>query len=141
MSILFFVYTVSSICMFGRLWVGLFVWWCLTPLSTIVHLYRPFASHWQTLSHNDVHLALIEIRTHNISGLGTDSIGSCKFNYYTITATTTPYNGSSFEWNQVKDYTIGVCCISVKHTTLRNKNKDSLLRNPDVVSKDSTMYK
>jgi hypothetical protein len=28
----------------------------------------PAASHWQTLSHNVVHLALIEIRTHNISG-------------------------------------------------------------------------
>jgi hypothetical protein len=27
----------------------------------------PAASHWQTLSHNVVHLALIEIRTHNIS--------------------------------------------------------------------------
>jgi hypothetical protein len=30
--------------------------------------HRPLASHWQTLSHNVVHLALIEIRTHNISG-------------------------------------------------------------------------
>ena len=30
--------------------------------------HRPVASHWQTLSHNDVHLALIEIRTLNISG-------------------------------------------------------------------------
>jgi len=29
---------------------------------------RPVASHWQTLSHNVVHLALIEIRTDNISG-------------------------------------------------------------------------
>ena len=28
----------------------------------------PIACHWQTLSHNAVHLALIEIRTHNISG-------------------------------------------------------------------------
>jgi len=28
----------------------------------------PVASHWQTLSHNVVHFALIEIRTHNISG-------------------------------------------------------------------------
>jgi hypothetical protein len=27
----------------------------------------PVASHWQTLSHNVVHLTLIEIRTHNIS--------------------------------------------------------------------------
>ena len=28
---------------------------------------RSVASHWQTLSYNGVHLALIEIRTHNIS--------------------------------------------------------------------------
>jgi len=30
--------------------------------------HRHVASHWQTLSHNIVHLALIEIRFHNISG-------------------------------------------------------------------------
>ena len=30
--------------------------------------HRPVASHWQTSSHNVVHLALVEIRTHNISG-------------------------------------------------------------------------
>ena len=30
--------------------------------------HRPVASHLQTLSHNVVHLALIEIRAHNISG-------------------------------------------------------------------------
>ena len=30
--------------------------------------HQPDASHWQILSHNVVHLALIEIRTHNISG-------------------------------------------------------------------------
>jgi hypothetical protein len=30
--------------------------------------HRPVASHWQTLSHNVVHLALVEIRAHNISG-------------------------------------------------------------------------
>jgi hypothetical protein len=30
--------------------------------------HRPVTSHWQTLSHNVVHVALIEIRTHNISG-------------------------------------------------------------------------
>jgi hypothetical protein len=30
--------------------------------------HRPVTSHSQTLSHNVVHLALIEIQTHNISG-------------------------------------------------------------------------
>ena len=53
--------------------------------------HRPVASHWQTWPHSAVHLALIEIRTHNISGdIGTDCIGSCKFNYHTITSTTAP---------------------------------------------------
>ena len=31
--------------------------------------HRLVASHWQTLSYNVVHLALIEIRAHNISGV------------------------------------------------------------------------
>jgi hypothetical protein len=30
--------------------------------------HRSVASHWQTLSYNVVHLTLIEIQTHNISG-------------------------------------------------------------------------
>jgi len=53
------------------------------PLSTIFHLYRGGQFYWwrkpektadlsqvtdKTLSHNVVHLALIEIQTHNISG-------------------------------------------------------------------------
>jgi hypothetical protein len=29
--------------------------------------HRPVASHWQALSHNVVHLILIDIWTHNIS--------------------------------------------------------------------------
>jgi hypothetical protein len=46
---------------------------------TFVELTKMLTSHWQTLSHNVVHLALIEIRTHNISG-----------NSHTIMATTAP---------------------------------------------------
>jgi hypothetical protein len=30
--------------------------------------HRIVVNHWQILSHNVVHLALIDIRTHNISG-------------------------------------------------------------------------
>jgi hypothetical protein len=70
--------------------IGLFccfdVWWCLMPLSTIFQLYRGDQFYWwrkqddpekttapsqvtdKLLSHNVVHLPLIEIRTHNISG-------------------------------------------------------------------------
>jgi hypothetical protein len=62
------------------------VLWCLMPLSTIFQLYRGGQFFWwrkpeylekttelpqvidKLLSHNVVHLTLIEIRTHNISG-------------------------------------------------------------------------
>jgi hypothetical protein len=79
----------------------LFVWWCITQLSTIFLLsveetgepgknHRPVASNWQTISHNVVHLALIEIWTNNISGDRHWCIGSCKSNYHTIMATMVP---------------------------------------------------
>jgi hypothetical protein len=44
------------------------------------------ASHWQTLSHNVVHLALIEIQLTISVVIGTDCIGSCISNYHTIMA-------------------------------------------------------
>ena len=33
---------------------------------------------------------------------------------------------------QTKDYEIGMCCFSAKHTALRKKNKDCFARNKDV---------
>jgi hypothetical protein len=36
--------------------------------------------------------------------------------------------------DQTKDYKIGICCFSAKHTSLRRKSKDRLTRNQDNVS-------
>jgi hypothetical protein len=38
-----------------------------------------------------------------------------------------------------KDYTIAVCCFSAKHTALRRKSKDWLVRNQDNVSERGDM--
>jgi hypothetical protein len=40
---------------------------------------------------------------------------------------------------QTKDYVIGICCFSVKHTTLRSKSKGWLALNQDNVSEESNM--
>ena len=68
------------------LFVWLFVWWCFSATFNNISViswrsvslvqdtrgqgenHWPVVSHWQTLSHNVIHLARIEIWTHNISG-------------------------------------------------------------------------
>ena len=40
---------------------------------------------------------------------------------------------------QTKDYKIGICCFSAKHTALRSKSKDWLARNHNNVSEWSDM--
>ena len=40
---------------------------------------------------------------------------------------------------QTKDYKIGICCFSTKHTALRSKNKDWFARNQNNMSEWSDM--
>jgi len=70
--------------------ISVISWWSVLLVEeTWVHgeNHRPVGSHRQTLSHNFVW----SIRTHNVSGDGTDCISSWKSSYHTITTTTTPY--------------------------------------------------
>jgi len=42
--------------------------------------------------------------------------------------------------DQTKDYNIGICYFSTKHTALRSKNTDRLARNQNNVSEWSTWF-
>jgi hypothetical protein len=48
--------------------ISVILWWSVLLMEGAGENHRPVASHWKTLSHTVVHLALIKIRKHNISG-------------------------------------------------------------------------
>jgi hypothetical protein len=62
--------------------------------------HRPIASHWQTWSHNAVHLALAWSRFKLTTSvvIGTDCIGICKSNYHTTMATMAPQIVYMYVW-------------------------------------------
>ena len=51
-----------------------------------------------------------------------------------VIASSAIYHGFEPRSGQTKDYKIGICCFSDKHTALRRKSKDWLSRNQDNVS-------
>jgi hypothetical protein len=101
------------------LWFGCLVLWCLTPLSTIFQLYRGISfiggGNWRnpekTIDLPQVTDKLYQLMLYTSPWvrfepttsmvIGTDSIGSCKSNYHTNTATTTGPIATKLWWNSL----------------------------------------
>jgi hypothetical protein len=58
---------------------------------------------------------------------------------YSALASSAVDHGFESRSGKTKDYKIGICCFSAKHTALRRKSKDWLAQNQNNVSKWSDM--
>ena len=79
---------------------------------------------------------LLEVILSSLQNQISDRIGGV---VVSVVASSAVDRGFEPRSGQTKDYKIGICCFSAKHTALRRKSKDWLARNRNNLSEWSDM--
>jgi hypothetical protein len=87
--------------------------------------------------HNIICFSMIDIDEILFTHLWLDRIGGVMVIVLALSAINCGFEPRS---GQTKDYEIGICCFSAKHTALRRKSKDWLARNQNIVSEWSDVH-
>ena len=103
--------------------------------------YLPLFHHFKAIYQFPKHNVLVKIVANAPLSLQTHTIFKVQIGGVLVSVLTTSVveRGFEFRSSQTKDYTIGICCFSAKHTILRRNRKDWLARNKDNVSEWSDM--